>query len=68
MKKVTGQSLRFGGMFIEMLGAMGIMTGKGDIESLRLRLPDGTRGVASLYHICRRPRDLDRRHDPRRKF
>ena len=39
MKKVTGQSLRLGGMFIEMLGVMGMMTGKGDIESLRLHSP-----------------------------
>ena len=42
MRKVTGQSLRLGGMLIEMLGVMGVMTGQGDIESLRLRLPGGT--------------------------
>ena len=42
MRKATGQSLRLGGMLIEMLGVMGVMTGKGDIESLRLRLPGGT--------------------------
>ncbi|MGP0066269.1 MAG: hypothetical protein ACLQGP_22030 [Isosphaeraceae bacterium] len=42
MKKGTGQSLRLGGMLIEMLGVMGVMTGKGDIESLRLRLPGDT--------------------------
>lgn len=41
MKKVTGQSLRLGGMLIEMIGVMGVMTGKGDIASLRLRLPGG---------------------------
>jgi hypothetical protein len=41
MKKVTGQSLRLGGMLIEMIGVMGVMTGKGDIASLRLRLPSG---------------------------
>ena len=49
MKKVTGQSLRLGGMLIEMLGVVGVMTGKGDIESLRLRLPGGT--VVSLPWI-----------------
>jgi hypothetical protein len=48
MKSVIGQSLRFGGMLIEMLGVMGIVTGRGDIESLRLRLPDGTQ-VSPAY-------------------
>ncbi len=39
MKKVTGQSLRLGGMLIEMLGVMGVVTGKGDIEAARLQIP-----------------------------
>jgi hypothetical protein len=42
MRSVTGQSLRMGGLLIEVLGVMGIMTGRGDIEAARLRLPGGT--------------------------
>ncbi len=42
MKKAIGQSLRLGGMLLEMIGGMGVMTGKGDIASLRVRLSDGT--------------------------
>ena len=50
MRKVTGQNLRLGGMLIEMIGVMGVMTGKGDIAPLRLRLPGG--GVASPAWIA----------------
>ena len=39
MKSVIGQSLRFGGMLIEMLGVAGIVSGRGDIESLRCDSP-----------------------------
>jgi hypothetical protein len=39
MRKVTGQYLRLGGMLIEMIGVIGVITGKGDIASLHLRLP-----------------------------
>jgi hypothetical protein len=42
MKKVTGQILRLVGLLIEMLGVMGVVTGRGDIESLRLQLSNGT--------------------------
>ncbi len=42
MKKSVGQSIRFGGLFIEFFGVMGVMTGKGDVESLHLKLPGGT--------------------------
>jgi hypothetical protein len=42
MKKSIGQSVRFGGLLIEFFGVMGVMTGKGDIESLHIRLPGGT--------------------------
>ncbi len=42
MKKVTGQFLRLVGLLVEMLGIMGVLTGRGDIEAARLRLPSGT--------------------------
>ena len=42
MRRVTGQILRMVGLLIEALGVMGILTGRGDIEALRLRLPSGT--------------------------
>ncbi len=42
MGRVTGQSLRLGGLLIEALGVMGIMTGRGDIEALHFHLPGGT--------------------------
>ncbi len=42
MKRSIGQSLRLGGMLIEMLGVMGVVTGKGEIESARMHLPGGT--------------------------
>jgi hypothetical protein len=42
MKQVTGQILRLGGLFIEMLGVLGIVTGNHDVGAARLRLPGGT--------------------------
>jgi hypothetical protein len=42
MKKVTGQILRLGGLLIEMLGVLGILTGSRDAGAARLRLPGGT--------------------------
>jgi hypothetical protein len=42
MKKVNGQILRLGGLLIEMLGVLGIVTGHPDAGAARLRLPGGT--------------------------
>jgi hypothetical protein len=42
MSRVTGQILRTIGLLIELLGFMGVMTGRDDIAALRLRLPNGT--------------------------
>jgi hypothetical protein len=42
MKKSIGQIIRFCGLFMEFFGVMGVVTGKGDIASLHLKLPNGT--------------------------
>jgi hypothetical protein len=42
MKRVVGQILRVVGLLIEMFGVIGVVTGRGDIEALHLRLSGGT--------------------------
>ncbi len=42
MKRVVGQILRLVGLMIEMFGVFGVLTGRGDFEAVRLRLPNGT--------------------------
>ena len=68
MKKATAQSLRLGGMIIEMLGVMGIITGRGDIESLRPPPPRQHPGVASLSPVRRGPHDVAGLDDPHHKL
>jgi hypothetical protein len=42
MKKATGQILRLGGLLIEMLGVLGVVTRSPEVAAARLRLPGGT--------------------------
>jgi hypothetical protein len=42
MRKVTGQILRLGGLFIELLGVIGVASEPADGGAVRLRLPGGT--------------------------
>ena len=42
MKNVSGQILRLGGLVIELLGVLAVMTGSPDFGAARLPIPGGT--------------------------
>ena len=41
MRKVIGQVLRLGGLFLELLGVIGVISEPAAVGAVRLRLPGG---------------------------